>query len=418
VNILFIADNFPPETNAAASRVFERARLWSDWGHRVTVVTSAPNFPQGKVYAGYKNKWYAVERMAGVRVVRVKTLISPNRGTVSRILDFWSFMVMAIAGGLWQRRPEVVVATSPQFFAAVGGWMLARLRRVPFVFELGDLWPASIVALGAMRPGVLLGMTERLELFLYRRAAAIVALTPAFKHDLIERGIRPDKIHVVLNGVDCNLFSPRRKDETLAARLGLADKFVVGYIGTHGLAHDLNNVLVAAKELLKFTDIRFLFIGEGAERGQLVATAGAWRLHNVVFVPGQAKAAIADYWSLCDAALIHLKQANVLKTVIPSKTFEAMAMGLPIIYRGPEGETSRLLQRRGNGLCALSGDPAELADAVLNLRRDDKLRARLSQNSLAAAEDYSRARQAATFISVLERVLCKDEPAKVATRDG
>ncbi len=143
MNILFLSENFPPETNAAASRVFERACYWVRAGHRVTVITCAPNFPTGRLFDGYENRWVQTDVMSGVRVVRVKTYIAPNRGVVRRSLDFLSFLFTGFTAGVFQEKPDVVAATSPQFFAAVAGWAVGAVRRVPFVFELGDLWPAS-----------------------------------------------------------------------------------------------------------------------------------------------------------------------------------------------------------------------------------------------------------------------------------
>ncbi|MCH8111277.1 MAG: glycosyltransferase family 4 protein, partial [Proteobacteria bacterium] len=257
MKILFRTENFPPETNAAATRVYERACHWAEWGHDVTVVTSAPNFPQGKLYAGYRNRWYQTERTAGIKVVRVKTFIAPNRGTLLRTLDFLSFLFTGVAAGLLQPRPDVVVATSPQFFAAVAGWLAGAARRVPFVFELGDIWPASIVAVGALEQGWALRMMERLELWLYRRASCVVALTPAFKRNLVRRGIDPAKIAVVVNGVDLGRYAPAGRDAAFAAAWGLGDAFVVGYVGTHGMAHGLANVLDAAERLAGEPRIRF-----------------------------------------------------------------------------------------------------------------------------------------------------------------
>jgi hypothetical protein len=151
MHVLFLTENFPPETNAAATRVYERACYWIEAGHQVTVMTCAPNFPHGRLMDGYRNRWRQVEEMSGIRVVRVKSYIAANEGIVRRTLDFLSFMATAFFFGLFEKKPDVVVATSPQFFAAVGGWLLATCRRRPFVFELGDLWPASIIAVGAMK---------------------------------------------------------------------------------------------------------------------------------------------------------------------------------------------------------------------------------------------------------------------------
>ena len=156
-----------------------------------------------------------------------------------------SFMVTAYVAALFEKRPDVVAATSPQFFAAVAGWAVAACRRLLFVLDLGDLWPASIIAVGTMKDNFLLRLMERLELFLYRRAAAIVAPTAAFKKNLVGRGILADKIAVVLNGVDLPRYAPTPKDTKLAAQYGLENSFTIGYVGTHGMAHGLDNVLSA-----------------------------------------------------------------------------------------------------------------------------------------------------------------------------
>jgi glycosyltransferase involved in cell wall biosynthesis len=401
LRILFLTENFPPETNAAASRVFERARLWVEWGHEVTIVTCAPNFPQGRIYPGYRNLWRQTEAMAGMRVVRVKTYMAPNRGIALRSLDFLSFLATGTIAALFERRPDVVAATSPQFFAAVAGWLVGALRRVPFVFELGDIWPASIVAVGAMRPGVMLRALEAFELFLYRRSAAVVALTAAFRDNLVRRGIDRDKIAVVRNGVDLGRFSPRARSAELADRWSLTGKFVAGYVGTHGMAHGLGNVLDAAEILRGDDGVRFLLVGDGAERAALMDAAKARGLANVVFVAPQPKEAMPEVWSLCDIAIVHLRAAPDFAEVIPSKIFEAMAMGLPILLCMPEGEASRLVLDEGAGVHVAPGDPGALADAVLGLKRDAALRRVLAARSLAAAPRHSRERQADDMLRVL-----------------
>lgn len=416
LSILFLTENFPPETNAAATRVHERACYWAKWGHRVTVLSSAPNFPEGRIYPGYANRWHQVEEIDGIRVVRVKTYMAANRGTVRRTLDFLSFMATAFSAGLFERRPDVVAATSPQFFAAVGGWALGAVRGVPFVFELGDLWPASIVAVGAMRPSLPLRLIEKLELFLYRRSAAVVALTGAFKRNLVGRGIDADKIAVVINGVDTWRYGPRPRDAALAAEAGLGagigasieDKFIVGYVGTHGMAHALTNVLDAAERLRDAPDIAFLLAGGGAERDALIADARARGLSNVIFLARQPKDRMPAVWSLCDVALVHLKNSPVFEDVIPSKMFEAMAMGLPIVMASPEGEASAILEADGAGLHVAAEDPDALADAVRRLHRDRAELARFAAASLAAAPGHSREAQARAMIDVLGRVVETD----------
>ena len=355
MKILFLSENFPPETNAAATRVFERAVYWAKWGHAVTVITSAPNFPHGKLFEGYKNRWKQTEDMNGIRVLRVKTYISANRGVVRRSLDFLSFFVTGSLAGLTEPRPDVVAATSPQFFAAVAGWLLAAMRRMPFVFELGDLWPASIAAVGAMRPNIGLRLIERLELHLYRRAEAVVTLTGAFKDNLVGRGIAAEKIAVIPNGVDTWRYGPRDKDLGLAKTWGLENQFVVGYVGTHGMAHGLSNVLDTAERLKGVDGLCFLLVGAGAERGALIADAERRGLGNVVFMPAQPKDSMRAVWSLCDIALVHLKNDPLFAGVIPSKIFEAMASGLPDRPRDLNVSVTRTVMVLAPALTRLAG---------------------------------------------------------------
>ena len=318
MHILFITENYPPEVNAVASRVSERAAYWLRWGHKVTVITSVPNFPQGKIYKGYRNLPYQVEYIDGVRVVRVMTFIARNKGVIRRLLDFNSLMISAFLASLIQKTPDIVVATSPQFFAAVAGWLIAVRFRRPFVFELSDLWPASVVAVGAMRPSFGMRMVEKLELYLYQRAMAVIALTESFKNDLVARGIPSEKIVVVQNGVELSMYKPQSKNRELSKQLELDNKFVLGYIGTHGMAHDLLNVIEAAELLKSEDDIRFLLVGDGAEREMLVKEVKKHKLKNVVMVSNQPKERIPDYWSLCGISLVHLKNSPTFKTVIPN----------------------------------------------------------------------------------------------------
>jgi colanic acid biosynthesis glycosyl transferase WcaI len=408
MRILFLTENFPPESNAAATRVYERAVYWARWGHRVTVLTTAPNFPEGELFAGYKNHWYRREWRDDIEIVRVKSFIAKNEGVLRRTLDFVSFMVSAYFAGLIAKRPDVVIATSPQFFTAVAGWALAATRRLPFIFELGDLWPRSIVAVGALQAGQAVRLLERIELFLYRGAARVVALTQAFKDDLVRRGIPAGKIVVIRNGVDLPRYAPRPRDQPLTAEWELSGKFVIGYVGTHGMAHDLGKVLDAAEDLGgSQPELRFLLVGAGAERDQLVAAARQRNLDNVILQPLQPKERMAAVWSLCDVALIHLKNMPAFAEVVPSKMFEAMGMGLPILLAAPEGEASRLLAEDAAGLWVPAGDTVALAAACRRLLLDGALRDSLAANSLKAASRHTRERQANLFIDVIDKVVGK-----------
>lgn len=402
MRILFLSDNFPPEGNAPATRVYEHAIRWVRAGHEVTVVTCAPNFPEGTLFAGYRNAWRQVETVEGIRVVRVKTYITANEGFLRRTLDYLSFMVTGFIMSVLEKRPDVVVATSPQFFCAIAGWAVSVVKRRPFVFELRDFWPASIVAVGAMRRSFIIQALERVEMFLYRRAAAIVAVTEAFRRELIARGIEARKIHVVVNGVDATQYQPRPRSRALEVELGLQSKFVAGYIGTHGLAHALDKVVEAAVLLSQRKDIVFLFVGGGASRARLEAMVAERKLTNVVLLARQPKERMPEIWSLCDAALVPLRDAPVFKTVIPSKIFECMGMGIPILMSLPEGEATGIVRATGCGVCVPPEDSAAMAAAIERLagRPDD--RQRLATAARAAAPLYSRETLAASMLGVLE----------------
>lgn len=402
MHILFLTDNFPPEVNAPASRTFEHCREWVKAGHRVTVITCAPNFPKGEVFDGYRNRLFAREIVEGIEVVRVWSYITANEGFLRRTLDYVSFMVSAVPASFRVEKPDVIVATSPQFFTACAGWLVGTLRRKPFVFELRDIWPESIRAVGAMKASVLLDGLERLELFLYRRAAAIVSVTNAFRDNLIARGIDGAKIHVVTNGADLDRFLPRNKDAALLSALGLQGKFVAGYIGTHGLAHALEALLEAAVLLQKRgrDDIHILLLGDGAKKADLVERAQRSGLRNVTFVDTVPKEDVVRYWSILDASIIHLRRSKLFETVIPSKLFEAMAMGIPVLH-GVKGESAKIVEVEKAGLTFEPESPAELRDRLMQLADDRKLATDLSVNGRRGARNYERRHLATRMLEIL-----------------
>ncbi len=406
MHILFLTDNFPPEVNAPASRTFEHCREWVRVGHRVTVITGAPNFPKGKVFTGYRNRLWQRETIEGIQVVRVWTYITANEGFARRTLDYLSFMVTGFLAGLIQRRPDVIVGTSPQFFTNCAAWMLSVFRWRPFVFELRDLWPESIKTVGAMKDSAILRLLERLELFLYRRAAAVVAVTESFRRNLVSRGIDPSKITVVLNGVDLSRFHPLARDPELAERFGLAGKFVLGYIGTHGMAHALETILETAyrvKELPEGANVRFVLLGDGARKQALKETADRMGLDNVVFLDTVPKADVPRYWSLLDVSIIHLKKRNEFTKVIPSKLFECMGMGIPVLH-GVAGESADIVEREGVGLVFEPENVDALCEGLLRLERDHSLYRQMKAQSLKATSRYDRTARAREMLAVLERV--------------
>jgi glycosyltransferase involved in cell wall biosynthesis len=404
--VLFFSHYFPPEGNAPASRTHETLRRWVAAGRSATVITCAPNVPRGVVYDGYVNRAWQHETIDGIRVVRVWTYLAPNEGLVRRTLNYVSYLATSLPASLVEPRPDVVVATSPQFFCGWAGLVAAKLRRVPFVLEIRDLWPDSILAVGAIRNRFVVRALYALERWLYLGADHVVTVGEGYRDELLRKGVPADRITVVSNGVDFERFEPRPPDAGLVRDYGLAGRFVVSFLGTIGMASGLDVVLDAAERLRAAgrDDVTFLLIGDGAVRAALEADARARGLDRVVFTGRRDKSEIPRWLSVTDACLVHLRRAELFRTVMPSKIFEAAAMARPILIGVPGHATAEVL-RAGCGLAIPPEDPGALLAAIDRLRTDREAAARMGQAGLAwVRRDHDRTRLALTYLHTLDRV--------------
>lgn len=389
MNVLVLTDNFVPEQNASARRCYEHCRRWVKQGTRVTVVTTVPNFPTGKPYPPYRNRLYMRETVDGIHVIRVWSFLAPNQGVIMRALDFASFAISGFLAGLFQK-PDIIVATSPQLLTAVAGHLLGRVKNRPWLFEVRDLWPESITAVGAMKEGLVMRVLRRLEKLLYESAERIVTVTEPMRTRLADRGVPAEKVGVVPNGADLERLMPRSRNSSLAARLKVEGKFVVAYVGTHGLAQGLE-VVVRAANLLRKSDIHFLFVGEGARRRDLIELASRLDVRNVSFVGAVPSEAAVEYLALADSIVIPLRNSEIFKDALPSKIFEAAAMEKPILLSA-RGISADLVRRYHAGLVVEPEDAEALAAAALRLRSDSQLREsfRAGCNRLARHHDRER----------------------------
>jgi hypothetical protein len=402
MKILFITDNFPPEVNAPATRTYEHVQEWIKHGTEVTIITCVPNFPHGKIYDGYKNKFYQKEKIDGIEVIRVWSYITANSGFVKRVLDYVSFALMAFWIGLFQKH-DIIIATSPQFFTTWAGWGLSKLRRKPWIFELRDLWPESIKTVGAMKQGFVIDVLESIELALYRDATCVIAVTDAFKSNLIKRGIKPEKIEVITNGSNVELFYARPKDSLLLEQLNLNGKFIIGYIGTHGLAHSLDFIIRSLSNISD-PDIHFLFIGDGAMKKTVVTLANELKLSNVTFLAPVSKEEVPKYLSICDISLAPLKKEDNFKTVIPSKIFEASAMRKPTLL-GVEGQAQEIIETHNAGLCFEPENEDDFIAKVLQLKNDPTLYAKLQSGCDSLASAYDRKKLAQKMLEIIKKII-------------
>jgi len=387
MNILFITDNFPPEVNAPATRTYEHCQEWIKQGVKITIITCFPNFPHGKIYNGYKNKLYQKEMIDGIEVIRVWSYMTSNSGFLKRVLDYLSFALMAFIVGLF-RKYDVIIATSPQFFTTWAAYGLSKIRRKPWIFELRDLWPESIKTVGAMKQGKAIDFLEKIELGLYKDADKVVAVTDAFKTNLINRGIDANKIEVVTNGSNMDLFSSREKNKSILEKTNLKDKFIVGYIGTHGLAHSLDFIVESIK-MIEDKDIHFLFIGDGAMKEKIIKIAFDLHLDNITFLDSISKNEVPEYLSIVDVSLAPLKKSDTFKTVIPSKIFEASAMQIPTLL-GVQGQAQEILEKYGAGLCFLPENAEDFIEKILLLKNDKTLYKKCQKGCSKLANNFDR----------------------------
>ncbi len=402
MHILFLTDNFPPEVNAPATRTFEHCQEWIKKGHQITVITCVPNFPHGKVYAGYKNKFYQSEIVNEIRVIRVWSYMSSNSGFSKRVLDYVSFGIMAFFVGLFTKH-DVIIATSPQFFTTWAAWGISKIKRKPWIFELRDLWPESIKTVGAMKQGKAIEFLEKIEIGLYKSSDKVIAVTDAFKTNLISRGIDEDKIEVVTNGSNMELFYPRVKDEKLLNELNLKDKFIVGYIGTHGMAHGLDFIVRSIAKVENKT-IHFLFIGDGAMKKTIVEITSSLKLKNITFLNPIKKDDVPKYLSICDVSLAPLKKEDNFKTVIPSKIFEASAMQKPTLL-GVQGQAQEILEKYGAGVCFEPENEKDFLEK-LNFLKEVSVYGKCQAGCEVLAKEYDRKVLANKMLNVIKTVEC------------
>lgn len=401
MKILFLTDNFPPEVNAPATRTYEHCKEWVKLGAEVTVITCFPNFPQGKVYEGYQNKWKETEWMDGIKVIRVWSYICANEGFIKRTLDYISFAVTSFLAGL-SVKTDIIIATSPQFFNALGGRTLAYWKRKPWIMEVRDMWPESIKTVGAMKDNVFIRYLEREEKRCYQSAKTIVVVTDSFKVKIIEKGILANKIEVIKNGANLELYQPKPKNQQLINELGLTGKKILGYIGTHGMAHKLDFILDCAESLKSSNpEFHFLLIGNGAEKKALLERVNADNLTNVTMLDSVPKDDVVEYLSILDAAIINLKKSELFTTVIPSKIFETSAMQIPILL-GVDGEARSIVEKHNVGLFYEPENMESFISTLNTLFGDTKLYNAHKEGCKELAQEFDRERLAFEMLTIIK----------------
>ncbi len=400
MHILLIHQAFAALDEAGGTRHHEMARFLVAQGHKITIIASPVSYLTG-VARGEKILWKNREEPEpGITILRTYTIPALHKSFVHRVFSFFSFMFSSFMVGLGVRGIDLVWGTSPPIFQGVTAWLLARLKRVPFLFEVRDLWPAFAVAVGVLKNRMLIRLSEWLERFLYRRADRVVVNSPGFIQHVTSRGAR--FVELVPNGADPDMFKPDADGREFLAQNQLDNRFIAMYAGAHGLSNDLGVLLQAASQLIDRPDIQVVFVGDGKEKPALVAQASQLQLKNVSFISSQPKSQMADVLAAANACIAILKPIELYRTTYPNKVFDYMAAGRAVIL-AIGGVISDVINQENAGVAVPPGDPTELAAAIRRLADDKDLTKALgAAGRIAVERRYNRIITSKQFNLLLE----------------
>lgn len=391
MKILFLTQYCPPEVGAPQNRIFEFAKQLKKFGHEITILTAMPNYPKGEIFEEYKGKKVVIEELEGIKIVRTGIYATKDKSFTKRLRNYLSFTFSSVlTGSRYTDKQDAIITESPPLFLGWSGYVLSKMKKAKFVFNISDLWPESAVKLGVLHNKALIKMSTWLEEFCYRRAHAVTGQTRGIVDNIVSRGIDKNKVHLITNGVNTEFFKKENRDEEFRKELGIENKFAVCYAGIHGIAQGLQNVIEAAEILKNYDKIKFLFFGEGPEKNDLINMVKEKALTNVEFFPVQSKSKMPRIIASMDATVIPLKKLDLFKGALPSKMFEALSSELPIVL-AVEGEAEKLINDAKAGITVESENSEEIAEAVLKLYNNSELRKSLGENGRKyAIENYSR----------------------------
>ncbi len=364
MKIVILTQYYPPEP---IPRPHELARGLADRGHKVLVITGFPNYPLGRLYPGTHLRFWRQDTLDGIRILRVPLYPDQSRSPLRRVFNYGSFAASAaLLGSILGGPADVMLAEHPPLTIGLAAWVLGRVRRVPFLYKVNDLWPESVEATGMVRNPSLLKLMGRLERFVYRRAGAIAVISPGFKKNLVGKGVVPDKVHVIPHWAEESLYRPVPPDDELARDFGMTGRFNVVFAGQLGLAQGLDVVLDTAEKLSDLADVQFVLIGDGTDADRLRRRAEEKGLGNVRFFGRQPAERMAYFFALADILLVHLKRDPLFEITIPGKTIAYLACGRPILC-AVAGDAAEVVRDSGAGLVCRPEDPVALAQAVRDL---------------------------------------------------
>lgn len=380
MKILFLTQYCPPEVGAPQNRIFEFAKQLKKFGHEVTILTAMPNYPRGEIFEEYRGKKIVKETIDGIDIVRTGIYATKSKDFVKRLRNYLSFTWSSVFSGAKHiEKQDVIITESPPLFLGWSGYVLSKMKKAKFIFNVSDLWPESAVKLGVLNNKAMIRASTWLEEFCYRKAAAVTGQTKGIVDNIVSRGFDKNKVHIITNGVDTEFFRKENRSEDFRKNIGVRDKFAVVYAGIHGIAQGLE-VLVDAAELIKDEkEIQIVFIGEGPEKPMLIDRVREKKLENVTFLPMQDKKDMPKIIASMDATVVPLKKLDIFKGALPSKMFENLASEIPIVL-AVEGEAEDLINDAKAGIVVEPENSKEIAKAILKLYKDSELREEYGKN--------------------------------------
>jgi glycosyltransferase involved in cell wall biosynthesis len=403
MHILLIHQAFTALDEPGGTRHHEFARYLATSGHRITIIASPVSYLTGKSEQGSIPWGEAREDASGIIVMRAYTYSALHRSFVHRVISFLSFMISSFFIGFKVRDIDLVWGTSPPIFQSLTAWVLARLKRVPFLFEVRDLWPAFAIAVGVLQNPLLIRASEWLEGFLYRHADQVIVNSPGFTSHVQTRGAK--YVELIPNGADVSMFGPHFNGKDFRQVHGFDDKYVALYAGAHGLSNDLGVVLDAAKLLQERDDIMLVLLGDGKEKPALLARAQELALVNLKFLPPVPKIDMPDALAAADACIAILKPIPFYSTVYPNKVFDYMAAGRPVVL-AMEGVIREVIEEANAGIAIPPGDPKSLADAISTLAADPQEGTAMGRRGCAYVKaHFDRPIQAKKLGKLIENVV-------------
>jgi glycosyltransferase involved in cell wall biosynthesis len=407
MRILYLSQYFPPESGATQTRAYEMARNLVRLGHHVTMIAEIPNHPSGIIPPEYRGKWIERADLEGIDVIRVWVKTYPVKNFRQRMVFYLSFMLASTLAGLFLTRGhfDFVYATSPPLFVGASGLLISRIKRIPYIFEVRDIWPESAVALGELANPTAINWATRLEEACYTHAQKIIVVTQGIRSRLAQRGVRPEKIALVPNGANTELFQFKAEARgKIRSQLNLEGKFIAVYAGIHGIAQGLETVVETAWLLKDNPDVHILLIGDGPRKKDLAELIRQRELSNLTLIPEQPRQLIPDYLSAADVALVPLRKLEIFSSALPSKMFDAWACQLPVLLSVP-GEARDLLDGCEGGLFVPPEDPGALKDGILACQAAPQLRKEWGENGRRFTEEYySRQALAEKLAAVLASI--------------